>query len=137
MTKNPDKQIRQSIRVAISNFFPVHDYTVGSDQYQDKYMLITTQTKQQTSQTKCGAMWDCSVLLDLVNKCPAFGNPGDREDLNDMEAFLIDAMNDFEMPYEFKLFSVELESSTSLDNFTDTMNVFRQLVRYRIVLQEL
>lgn len=136
MTKNPDKYIRKAIRTVINNLFPVYDYTVGSTKYENKYMVISTQTKQQGTSSKCGTMWDCSVLLDLITWFPAFGNPGDRVSLNDMEEDLIDRMNGFSIEPDFKLFSIELESSTSLDNFTDTMNVFRQLVRYRIILME-
>lgn len=137
MTKNPDKYIRQSIKSLLSNSITVYDYTVGSDSYPNNYLIISTQTKQEVTQSKCGAMWDCSVLLDLVSRFPAYGNPGDRLELNDKEESVIQGMNNFSISSGFELFSIELESSTSLDNFTDTMNVFRQLVRYRIVLQEL
>lgn len=135
MTTNPDKWIRKGIIDALANQYPVYDMRVPGVNYPNNYIIISTQTKTQNEISKCIGQWDCTVLLDIVTRFNGAGNPGDREIVNDMEAYVIKNMNDF-IANGYRLFNIELESSTSLDTLTNTQNVFRQLVRYRILLNE-
>jgi len=136
MNRNPDKWIRKGIIQCLGSSAPIYDMRVTGNNYPDKYIILSTQTKQTTNATKCGSQWDCSILLDLVTRYTATSNPGDRVAVNDIEDDVIINMNNFSIE-NFSLFSIQIESSTSLDTLTDTMNVFRQLVRYRIILNEI
>lgn len=135
MTTNPDKWIRKGIIDALANEYPIYDMRVPGDNYPDNYIIISTQTKTQNEISKCAGQWDCTILLDIVTRFNGAGNPGNREPVNDMEEYVINKMNLFNAN-GYGVFNIELESSTSLDTLTDTQNVFRQLVRYRILLNE-
>lgn len=137
MTKNPDKWIRKGAIDALGASTPyrVYDMRVSGSTIPQAYIILSTQTKTEADDSKCQDSWDCTLLLDLVTRFTGTSNPGNREQVNDMEEYVIQQMNSF-VAYGFSIFRLELESSTSLDNITDTQNIFRQLVRYRIQLNE-
>lgn len=137
MTKNPDKWIRKGVIDALNGEYPIFDMRVPGDNYPASYIILSTQTKNEDILSKCNGIWDCSILLDIITRYSGAGNPGDRELVNDMEETVINAMNSFSVDGFELSEEIELESSTSLDNITDTLNVFRQLVRYRIRLEEI
>jgi len=136
MTKNPDKWIRKGIIDALGTTHKIYDMRVPATGYPSSYIILSTQTKLDNENNKCSGQWDCTILLDLVTRFTGTGNPGDRVLVNDLEDYVISNMLDFAVD-GFKVFRIFLESSTSLDTLTDTMNVFRQLVRYRIILDEI
>lgn len=137
MMKNPDKWIRKGIIgvLGINTPYRVYDMRVSGNNVPNNYIILSTQTKQEGMENKCGNGWDCTILIDIVTRFMGTSNPGNREDVNDIEEYVIQQMEGFSAD-GFSLFSVELESSTSLDTLTDTQNIFRQLVRYRILLNE-
>lgn len=136
MTKNPDKWIRKGVLTALGTTYPVYDTRVTGATVPKNYIILSTQTKVDSVFNKCHGQWDCTMLLDLVTRFKGTGNPGDRVTVNDMEDLVISNMQSLAVQ-GFHLFRMQLESSTSLDNITDTENVFRQLVRYRIILNEI
>jgi len=135
MTKNPDKWIRKGILTALGITHKVYDMRVPGANIPNQYILLSTQTKLDNENNKCSSQWDCTILLDLNTRFTGNGNPGDRVPVNDLEDFVLSKMGLFTVD-GFNVFKIVLESSTSLDNITDTMNIFRQLVRYRIILDE-
>jgi len=135
MTKNPDKWIRKGILTALGNTHKVYDIRVPGNTIPQSYILLSTQTKLDNQNNKCAGQWDCTILLDLNTRYTGNGNPGDRVAVNDLEEYVLTNMQAFTVD-GFRIFKVVLESSTSLDNITDTMNIFRQLIRYRIILNE-
>lgn len=137
MNKNPDKWIRKGAIdvIGASTPYRVYDMRVSGSNIPQAYIILSTQTKTQQNDSKCKDEWECTLLFDLVTRFTGTSNPGNREQVNDMEEYVIQQMNGF-VADGFSLFRLELESSTSLDNITDTQNVFRQLVRYRIQLNE-
>lgn len=137
MMKNPDKWIRKGIIgvLGINTPYRVYDMRVSGNNVPNNYIILSTQTKQEGMENKCGNGWDCTILIDIVTRFMGTSNPGNREVVNDIEEYVIQQMEGFSAE-GFSLFSVEMESSTSLDTLTDTQNVFRQLVRYRILLNE-
>lgn len=135
MTKNPDKWIRKGIITALGTTHKVYDMRVPGVTIPQSYVLLSTQTKLDNENNKCSGQWDCTILLDVNTRFTGNGNPGDRVQVNDIEDYIIPRMQSISVD-GFKLFRIVLESSTSLDNITDTMNVFRQLIRFRIVLDE-
>lgn len=139
MTKNPDKWIRKAFKDAIKLVNPtiaIADVRLTGSIIPSKYIIISTQTKVIRDTNKCFGQWDCTLLLDLVTRFSGTGNPGDRVAVNDLEEQVINALNTITVD-GFKVFRHYLEGSDSLDNITDTENVFRQLVRYRIILEEI
>lgn len=134
---NPDKWIRKGAIDAFGTPRPynVYDMRVAGSNIPQAYIILSTQTKTEGLESKCGNGWDCTLLFDLVTRFTGTSNPGNREQVNDMEEFVMTKMLDFQVQ-GFDVFDIELESSTSLDTLTDTQNVFRQLVRYRILLNE-
>lgn len=135
MTKSPDKWIRKGILDALGTTHKIYDMRVPATGYPSKYIILSTRTKSDNEISKCNGQWDCTILIDLVTRYSSTGNPGDRVLVNDLEDYVIQNMLNFEID-GFKVFRIFLESSTSLDNLTDTLNVFRQLMRYRIILNE-
>lgn len=135
MTKSPDKWIRKGILDALGTTHKIYDMRVPATGYPSKYIILSTQTKSDNENNKCEGQWDCTILLDLVTRYTSTGNPGDRVLVNDLEDYVLQNMLNFEVD-GFTVFRIVLESSTSLDNLTDTLNVFRQLMRYRIILNE-
>lgn len=138
MTKNPDKWIRKGViaRIkAVNSTIGIYDTRLTGSVIPKSYIILSTQTKVDNQNNKCYGQWDCTILLDLVTRFSGTGNPGDRVTVNDLEDNVINALNTLDVD-GFKVFRHWLESSDSLDNITDTENVFRQLVRYRFVLEE-
>lgn len=136
---NPDKHIRKAvsdkIKAAIVGI-PVYDSRVPDGVNTTKYIIMSTQTKTVDDQfNKCDDRWDCTILLDLVSRVVGTGNTASRVPVNDMEESVIASVRDLVMT-GYKVQRLVLESSDSLDNITDTENVFRQLVRYRLWLIE-
>jgi len=135
MLTNPDKWIRKGVKLALIGTVNVYDYRLPTNVNPSEYLIISTQTKEDTDNSKCGGQWQCTVLLDLITRYASTGNTGDRLKLNDLEDLVILQMNNFVID-NFTIFDIKLESSVSFDNLTDTENVFRQLIRYRITLNE-
>lgn len=136
---NPDKHIRKAISDKIKANIagtPVYDSRIPAGVNSEKYIIMSTQTKTVDDQfNKCDDRWDCTILLDLVYRVTGTGNTASRVPLNDMEEGVISAVRDLPMT-RYKVQRLVLESSDSLDNITDTQNVFRQLMRYRLWLIE-
>lgn len=137
-TINPDKYIRKGLITSLSNegYSNVFDKRVPTINNPQNYIIISTQTKVENVDTKCGSKWDCSVLFDIVTRFDATGNLADRVQVNDLEEKVIVAMNNFEID-NFQILDKFLESSNDLDNLNDTENVFRQLVRYRFIINQI
>ena len=134
---NPDKHIRLAAydllndMVVSGNTIPCISGKVSGSTLPMFYVLLSSQTKRPTNKSKCGFQWDCSLLIDAVTRYDSTGNPGSRVLLNDIEEKILELMKSFAVT---DLFSLEFESSDPADMDTDTENMFRQLIRYRIVI---
>jgi len=137
MIKNPDKWIRKGFAelVESNNISTIWDMNVTGGIYPKEYILLSTQTKVDTQLTKCLGQWDCTMLLDIVTRYPATGNTGSRLKVNDIEEGII-ANIDGLLVTGFSIFNIQLESSTSLDSSDKDEMIYRQLMRYRIILDE-
>lgn len=138
MTKSPDKWIRKAFEDLIvgNNISTVWDMNVTGDVYPTEYVLLTTQTKTDNQLTKCGGQWDCTILLDIIKRYPSVGNTGSRLAVNDIEEAIISNIGLLSID-GFQLFNIQLESSTSFDNSDKDEMIYRQLMRYKIILDEL
>ena len=138
MTRNPDKWIRKAFAELITNndISSVWDMDVAGGVYPTEYILLTTQTKNDNELNKCGGQWDCTILLDLVTRFVGTGNPGSRLKVNDMEELILANISSLSIT-GFSIFRIKLEQSTSFDVSDKEENIFRQLMRYRLILDEI
>lgn len=143
-TKNPDKWIRKEISERINNTIvstktiPCVDVNYTGSSQPLNYVAMSTQTKNYTEMNKCGGVWDCSILLDVITRFIGTGNTGSRVMLNDIEERIISLMQDFNIEGGFELLQdIELEDSSGIDGHTGTETYFRQLIRFRIKLIEI
>lgn len=138
MTRNPDKWIRKAFADLVVNndISTIWDMNVTGGVYPTEYILLSTQTKLDNQITKCGGQWDCTMLLDIVTRYIGTGNTGSRLRVNDIEDALIGSVSGISIEGGFNIFNIYLESSTSLDSSDREENVYRQLMRYRIILNE-
>lgn len=139
MKRNPDKWIRKAFYDLITdkNISSVWDMNVTGGIYPNEYVLLSTQTKLDNQITKCGGQWDCTILLDIVTRYIGTGNTGSRLRVNDIEEDILMNIDELDIQGGFGVFRIELESSNSLDSSDKEENIYRQLMRYRIVLNEL
>lgn len=138
MIRNPDKHIRKAFYdlVTVNNITTIWDMNVTGDVYPLDYIILSTQTKQDNQLSKCGGQWECSILLDLVTRFVGTGNTGSRVKVNDIEEAVIANINSLSI-IGYKIFDIQLEQSTTFDNSNKGENIYRQLMRYRIVLNEI
>lgn len=141
--RNPDKWIRKGISDRIDGMtvngitIPCIDTNYTGETQPKNYVAMSTQTKSDDQTSKCGWEWDCSILLDVITRYSVTGNTGTRVLINDIEEAIIERMNDFAIEGGFELLDeVEVEDSTSMDGHDDTEVYFRQLIRFRIRVNE-
>ena len=136
--RNPDKHIRKAIYDLINNMvvsgntIPCFDMRVPGTTNPMYYVLLESQTKAPTNKSKCGYQWDCMITIDVITKYDT-GNAGSRVLLNDIEEKILELMEGFTMT---DLFSIEFDGSQSLDSTTDSEVMFRELIRYRIIINK-
>jgi len=134
---NPDKHIRKAFYDLLNGMevggyvIRVYDTEVTGAANPMHYILMHSQTKEPTNESKCGYQWDCTILLDVITRFTGTGNPGSRLLVNDIEEEIFNRVEGFALS---DLFSIEWESSVSADIKTNTENMFRQLIRYRIII---
>lgn len=132
---NPDKHIRKAVYDLINNMvvsgntIPCYDSRIPGAVNPLFYVLLEAQTKSPANKSKCGYQWDCMITIDAITKYE-IGN-GSRVLLNDIEEKILELMEGFTMA---DLFSIEFDGSQSLDNTTDSEVMFRELIRYRIII---
>jgi hypothetical protein len=80
----PDKHIRKAVYDAVNNIvvdtltIPAYDSRVPGNVIPQHFILMTTQTNQVNQMTKCGDVWESSILIDIVTTYNGSGNTGSR-----------------------------------------------------------
>jgi|TARA_R110000822_G_scaffold274792_1_gene397076 hypothetical protein len=80
----PDKHIRDAVYDAVNNLvvdtltIPAFDSRVRGNVIPQHFILMTTQTNQVNQMTKCGDVWESSILIDIVTTYNGSGNTGSR-----------------------------------------------------------
>ena len=80
----PDKYIRKAVFNAVNNIvvdtltIPAFDSRVSGNVIPQHFILMTTQTNQVNQMTKCGDVWESSILIDIVTTYDGSGNTGSR-----------------------------------------------------------
>jgi len=139
LRNNPDKWIRKGFgdMIVNNNISTVWDMNVTGGIYPKEYVLMSTQTKRGVQISKCGSQWDCTILIDIVTRYVGSGNTGSRNRINDIENLILYHAGSINFEGGFTIFDMEMENSTSMDSSDKTEQIFRQLMRFRIKLDEL
>lgn len=136
LTKNPNKWLRKAFFDALNNIevngeqIPCYDERVSGKKIPKYYILLSTQSKSEDKISKCGSVWDCDILLDIVTTYDSTSNPGSKMFAEDIEEAVIKAQNNIVIDSQFVINKRDLVSSDSVVTIGTTTNAFRQLIRY-------
>ena len=81
----PDKYVRKAVFDAVNNIvvdtltIPAYDSRVTGSVIPQHFILMTTQTNQVNQMTKCGDVWESSILIDIVTTYDEIGRASCRE----------------------------------------------------------
>lgn len=130
MLISPDKYIRKAYIEALANAgVPVYAKKVPIDKnIPQKYILLSTQTKQRTAISKNGWEWNTQITVDIVFKGAKGVSQGDKVD--DVEGAVIDAIENGITVDGFAVKSTDLISSQPLDSETPTQSIERRILIY-------
>lgn len=132
---NPDKYLRQAIHSRLSNLsvngkvIEVFD-TIAPDNYKH-YIILSNQDKSDVIESKCGNVWECSILLDIVtvyqgvNGARAFAEDIMESVMNICEDLSVNNFVNLEQSFEFP---------SDIYTVTNTQTIIRKLIRYNVKL---
>lgn len=129
---NPNKHIRIAYRNVLSDIgVPVWTNKVPKTvkPTPTKYVLITSQTKNETEKCKDGFEWLCTVTLDITSVL----NKGqsDLDILDDIEEIILTRIDeDLPVMGGFVVKSADIVESRDIDFETDSQSVERRILIY-------
>lgn len=130
MLISPDKYIRKAYIIALANAgVPVYAKKVPiSATIPQKYILLSTQTKQRTAVSKNGWEWNTQITVDIVFAGTKGISQGDKVD--DVEGIVIEAIENGITVDGFNVKSTILLNSQPLDTETPTQSIERRILIY-------
>lgn len=136
----PDKEIRKAVFALVDGItvdgivLNCYDSKVTGDVPQH-YILMTTQTNRVDESVKCGDRWESSILLDIVTRYLATGNPGSRllaDNIADaVRALLVPKLT---LGQGLNVVHHKLDFPNDLTSTTDNENVFRKFIRLELTI---
>ena len=136
----PDKWIRKAISDRINNItvngnvIPCFDSVVSSNIIPDYYVLMSTQTNQVNELTKCGDVWESSILLDIFTRYPSTGNTGSRVLADDISDSVRNLVNNLVLEGGFQVQNQILDFPPDISSETQNENVFRKFIRIELTI---
>ena len=134
----PDKYIRKALFALLNNIvvdtnvIRVYDTRV-SGSIPQAYILMTTQTNQVNRISKCGDIWQSSILLDIVTRYDSTGNPGNRELADNIcEAVRNLLETNLVLDGGLNVLNQELDFPSDISTVTQNENVFRKFIRIEL-----
>ena len=138
----PDKYVRKAVYDAVNNILvdtltiPAYDSRVSGNVIPQHFILLTTQTSQVNQMTKCGDVWESSILVDIVTTYDGTGNPGDRllsENIldavrNATNNLVLDAASGLVIQKQIQDFPNDIVT------ITENENIFRKLMRLELTI---
>lgn len=128
---NPNKHIRTAYRQVLSDIgVPVWSVKVPKNIKKPiKYVLITSQSKNETAKDKCGHEWLCTVTLNIFS----IRNQGDSDldILDDIEEKILSRIDD-EIPVDHFV----VKSADLVESLDDTFDTASQSIERRIMIFE-
>ena len=138
----PDKYIRQAVFNAINNLvvdtltIPAFDSRVSGNVIPDHFILMTTQTSQVNQMTKCGDVWESSILIDVVTTYDGSGNTGSRLLSENILDAVRSATNNLVLDVSSGLVIQKQKQDFPNDivTITENENIFRKLMRLELTI---
>ena len=138
----PDKYIRKAVFDAVNNLvvdtltIPAYDSRVSGNTIPQHFILMTTQTNQVNQMTKCGDVWESSILIDIVTTYDGSGNAGSRlladNILNNVRSY---TNNLTLLPSSGLVVQKQTQDfPNDIVTITDNENVFRKLMRLELTI---
>lgn len=113
---------------------PICDGQVTPD-VEGSYILLGARTYTQTK-SKGRYNGECTLLIDVVIKGPNYGFK-DSEDAAEQITELINSDNNPVCSSNFQVVSTSVLSTNNLPSINPTDNIFRTLIRYRHLVNEI
>ena len=138
----PDKYIRKAVFDAVNNLvvdtltIPAFDSRVSGNVIPDHFILMTTQTSQVNQLTKCGDVWESSILIDVVTTYSSTGNPGNRLLSENILDAVRSATNNLVLDVSSGLVIQKQTQDFPNDivTITENENIFRKLMRLELTI---
>ena len=138
----PDKYIRQAVFNAINNLvvdtltIPAFDSRVSGNVIPDHFILMTTQTSQVNQMTKCGDVWESSILIDVVTTYDGSGNTGSRLLAEDIMNTVRYSVNNISLlPSSGLVIQKQTQDfPNDIVTITENENIFRKLMRLELTI---
>ena len=138
----PDKYIRKAVFDAVNNLvvdtltIPAFDSRVSGNVIPDHFILMTTQTSQVNHMTKCGDVWESSILIDVVTTYDGSGNTGSRLLSENILDAVRSATNNLVLDVSSGLVIQKQTQDFPNDivTITENENIFRKLMRLELTI---
>jgi len=138
----PDKYIRKAVFSAVNKLvvdtftIPAFDSRVSGNIIPQHYILLTTQTSQVNQMTKCGDVWESSILIDVVTTYSSTGNPGNRALSENILDAVRSATNNLVLDVSSGLVIQKQTQDFPNDivTITENENIFRKLMRLELTI---
>ena len=138
----PDKYIRKAVFSAVNKLvvdtftIPAFDSRVSGNVIPDHFILMTTQTSQVNQMTKCGDVWESSILIDVVTTYDGSGNTGSRLLSENILDAVRSATNNLVLDVSSGLVIQKQTQDFPNDivTITENENIFRKLMRLELTI---
>tara|TARA_R110000851_G_scaffold22356_1_gene66164 strand:- start:2450 stop:2884 length:435 start_codon:yes stop_codon:yes gene_type:complete len=138
----PDKYIRKAVFDAINNIvvdtltIPAYDSRVSGNVIPQHFILMTTQTNQVNQMTKCGDVWESSILIDIVTTYDGSGNTGSRLLSDNILDAVRNATNNLVLDVASGLVVQKQiqDFPNDIVTITENENIFRKLMRLELTI---
>ena len=138
----PDKYIRQAVFNAVNNVvvntltIPAFDTRVSGNIIPEHYILLSTQTSQVNQMTKCGDVWESSILIDVVTTYDGSGNTGSRLLAEDIMNTVRYSVNNISLlPSSGLVIQKQTQDfPNDIVTITENENIFRKLLRLELTI---
>lgn len=131
MITNPNKPLRAAYIAALSTIgIPVKSKKMPIEQKAQQYIILQSQTKERTEETKDGCLeWLCSIVIDITYYNPSGSANADLND--DIEEQVIDIIEQGISVDGFMVKSTRFIQSTDLSIETPNYTILRRIVTYQ------
>jgi len=138
----PDKYIRKAVFSAVNNLvvdtltIPAFDSRVSGNTIPQHFILMTTQTSQVDQMTKCGDVWQSSILIDVVTTYDGSGNTGSRLLSENIIDAVRNATNNLVLDVDSGLVVQKQiqDFPNDIVTITENENIFRKLMRLELTI---
>jgi hypothetical protein len=138
----PDKYVRKAVFDAVNNIvvdtltIPAYDSRVTGSVIPQHFILMTTQTNQVNQMTKCGDVWESSILIDIVTTYDGSGNTGSRLLADNILDAVRNATNNLVLDVSSGLVVQKQiqDFPNDIVTITENENIFRKLMRLELTI---